>query len=78
MSKKKTKEERISSDVKEYQQQYCSNCHHTLIFNVKEKTKVCSWCGCLNHNETKGFFIYNLYKQMKPKYKTIRIEGDLK
>lgn len=76
--KNKTKDEKIETDVKEYQMQYCSNCKHTLVFNVKEKTKVCNWCGWLNHNHTKGAFIYNFYKASKPEYKTIRIEGDLK
>ena len=78
MSRKKTKDEKIENYVKEYQKQYCCSCKHTLVFNVKEKQKVCSWCGALNTNRTKGAFIYNFYKASKPEYKTIRIEGDLK
>lgn len=72
------KDEKYQNAIKEYQEQYCSNCGHTLMFNIKQKTKVCNWCRALNYNQTKGHFLYNFYKATNQKYKTIRIKGDMK
>lgn len=78
MSKLRKKDEILESTKSEYQHQYCIHCGHTMTFNIKQKNKRCNWCGRLNKNNTKGWFIYNYYKTSKPEYKTIRIEGDLK
>lgn len=62
----------------EFNRQYCSYCGHSLIFNPKEPTKICSWCKRENKNNTKGRFNYIMYKMLNQDYKVVKIEEDKK
>ena len=72
--KRKNKQEKIDTVVKEYNHQYCDNCHHTLIFHITEDKKVCSWCHHINKNLTRGRFNYMMNKLLEKDMKVRRLD----
>lgn len=74
--KHKDKQQKIDTVVKDYNQQYCEKCHHTLVFNITEPKKCCSWCHHINYNHTRGRFNYMMNKLLDKKMIVRRIEND--
>lgn len=67
------KEKKIQSVKTEYIKQLCSKCGHSMQFAMCQEKQICSWCGALNTNHTKGRFMYMMNKMLDRKYKTIRL-----
>lgn len=74
MKKKVDKNAKIEAERREFNQQYCSFCGHTLMFNPKEEVKICSWCKHKNINNTKARFIYTMNKHLDIKYKEVNLD----